>query len=404
MSDIFINKPDSEISAGLTNAISVLQTGGAATNFINDRVLYVLSGKFTTSNINITELGYLSGASSSIQTQLNTLTNTKANSEAPVFIGPMSVGISTGSNYPHVQFIAAQAVTEHTYPGYLGVTGEAVADVTHTAAGVGGNAKTYGASEARGVVGVGKVSATGDTAESVGVEGRVTDPHAGGNNVAFRAYATTGALNYSFKGYSGLMLNAESITSGDGTDYITIDKEYGIRLGGTATNYKDLYPTQFIPSPVSGATVTAYNGNLAGYELTKNATKAVQAMFQLNHDYKEGSSVYPHLHVFAPSATGTKLKLTIEYTWVNIDATGAVTPTETPVLITGITASTVKNNLVIPLGTISGDLKTISSILTIRVRRDTNDADSDIDSSVWLKSIDLHYEIDTIGSRTVSGK
>jgi hypothetical protein len=396
---VAVNKSNAEMVAGITKIVDIFQTTGTAVTLtVNKALVLDSTGKIKTSTVTEAELDFISGLTSNAQVQLGT----KANINNSVFTGTMEVGVDTGANYDHVQFIAAQGVTGHTYAGYLGITGEVIADVSHTAAGVGGNAKTYGTSDAKGIVGVGKVSATGDTADSIGVEGRSLDTHASGDNIAIRAYASGGANNYSFKGNTGKIINAEAIISGDGTNNITIDPVAGLKLNGTSTNFVDLLPIQCFASPSNGASLTAYNGNLAAYEFVNNTTKAIQVIFEMPHGYKEGSNIVPHLHLYTPAGTGTGIKLFIEYTWTNIDSTGAVSTTPLSPTIT-FTTGVVQNNLVYNFGSISGAGMTISSIFSCRIWRDNTD-DSDFSASIWLKSVDIHCEVDTIGSATITVK
>jgi hypothetical protein len=69
--------------------------------------------------------------------------------------------------------------------------------------GVYGHGYTNGSARAGGVVGEGKVTATGDTGAAIGVRGYALDTHAGGINIGLYGNAASGATNYALWMESG---------------------------------------------------------------------------------------------------------------------------------------------------------------------------------------------------------
>jgi hypothetical protein len=132
-----------------------------------------------------------------------------------VRLGPTAAvdTLASFTSFPLAKFISTQAVTGHVHTGTLGVVGEAVAPAAPflLGTGVGGVAATNGANDGRGMCGVGKVTNTADTADSIGVFGRALDVHAGGSNIGIYAKAVNGALNYSFFGEAGTLRNQGDI-------------------------------------------------------------------------------------------------------------------------------------------------------------------------------------------------
>jgi len=136
------------------------------------------------------------------------------------------------------------------------------------------------------------------------------------------------------------------------------------------------------------------------------ANNEEQIMFtiQMPHGWIEGSDIYPHIH-WSPRDNGSGVVVWgIEYTWVDYNS---ITPGEFPPTTT-ITAESVAiandnhKHLVTSFGAItpSADQDNISSILMVRVfRNSSNPADTYSDEAFGL-SFDLHYEMNTIGSRT----
>jgi hypothetical protein len=95
--------------------------------------------------------------------------------------------------------------------GNIGIIGEAVGAAATRNAGIYGVGYTAGAFSCQGVVGEGHVSATGDTAPSVGVRGYANDTHAGGTNVGLYADASGSAIgNYALYLNSGDIISASS--------------------------------------------------------------------------------------------------------------------------------------------------------------------------------------------------
>jgi len=134
-------------------------------------------------------------------------------------------------DFPRAQAVVSQGNSGHTYDQNIGFVGEAAADGTYQAVGIGGVASTYGSKNARGSVGRGVVSATGDTADSIGLQGIANATHAGGANIAVSAIAANGATDYAFYGVSGILYNSGVIVgAGDGR------LGGGLYVGGTGAD------------------------------------------------------------------------------------------------------------------------------------------------------------------------
>ena len=363
------------------------------------------NGKTSTTSTPASKVGFLNNVASDIQDQLNT----KATSASPVFTGNILAGSSNHDEYPNSRLTAFTGSSGYAYDGNIGVTGDASSGSFITSCGVCGSAKAYEANKARGVVGVGMVAVTSHTGESIGVEAMATDAHIGGNNIAFQADATGGLVNYSFEGKNGLMLNREAITSGDGTNNCTIDSDTGLKFNGTTTNFIDLAPFQLYAGIGGTASaITAYNGNMEAYTFPPDVVRKLHCNFQMPHGYKEGSDIVIHLHLYIPTdAAGGDIKFGVEYTWANIDNSTPTNPLTTTTIYVKQTIAAnagTYNNFILPFPTVDGDEKSISSVLMCRLFRDGNDAEDTFPASVWLKSADVHVEVDTIGSREPMAK
>jgi len=130
---------------------------------------------------------------------LNSTSSVNFNSSKNSFLfnKPILIGTNASlTDFPLANFISSKGNTGHTYTGNIGTIGEAIAGTSDTGTGVGGVASTNAANQGRGVAGVGKVSASGDTGASIGGYFRSEDTHSGGVNVGMSCRAVNGNGNY----------------------------------------------------------------------------------------------------------------------------------------------------------------------------------------------------------------
>lgn len=195
---------------------------------------------------------------------------------------------------------------------------------------------------------------------------------------------------------------------GGTTNGIKVNKGGELTLLGTATVFDDVYPSSVtIGSGGSAPSFTAYNGNLRAYEFLGSGatTKELNMGFQIPHSYKEGSDIIPHIHIYIPDdGTGGVIKYYCEYTWTNIDQTGTVATTTISGTITRAANAGINNNAILSFGTVTGTGKTISSVFMCRIYRNPADVGDTFGASTWLKSADIHFECDTLGSKTATAK
>ena len=148
------------------------------------------------------------------------------------------------TDFPNAKAVISQTDTTYTSVNPVGIVGEATANEgIASGRGVVGIGLTSITTDSFGVLGVGKVAATGNTGLSIGVAGTCDDTHAGGDNIALYASATNGANNYSFKGIAGTLYNADDIVS-DGDIYTTTWTDYGgssTVVGWSSFSVKKIY-------------------------------------------------------------------------------------------------------------------------------------------------------------------
>jgi hypothetical protein len=147
------------------------------------------------------------------------------------------------------------------------------------------------------------------------------------------------------------------------------------------------------PGQVSDPT---FNTTYVGYEFAPGSTEILYIIAQLPHSYKEGSDIRPHLH-WMPTNTNTGDVLwRMEYAW---QSNGGVQPSFTTVDITSTASGTAYQQHINSFGAISKPDSLISDILSIKLSRIGGDGSDTYSADALLKEFDIHYQINTAGSR-----
>jgi hypothetical protein len=131
-----------------------------------------------------------------------------------------------------------------------------------------------------------------------------------------------------------------------------------------------------------------------------NNTSMVFHDLQLPHDYAEGTDLIPHIHWF-PSTTATYAGTwTLTYVnWLSI-ATGAAIQAAASVTVAFNSAMTANEMQTADFSAnITGTNRKISSVLTATLSLSLTSG-----TLCFLGGIDAHYQVNSLGSRTVSAK
>jgi hypothetical protein len=125
-----------------------------------------------------------------------------------------------------------------------------------------------------------------------------------------------------------------------------------------------------------------------------DATEIVYIIGQMPHDYKLGTDIKPHIHWQQSAATAVTWKM--DYKW--FENGSAVPASFTPITANSdIFTYTTGNMLQIsafPAINRSG-IDSVSSVLLIKLYRDDNTTTGD----VLAFEFDIHYQVDSLGSR-----
>lgn len=202
---------------------------------------------------------------------------------------------------------------------------------------------------------------------------------------------------------------------GLGADYVSLTQD-GIRLAGAATAWDDL----MIPGTsvkTTGTSPPSLAGGFAGDNTLDlyvfdgvNTLEQVFFTIQMPHNWKQGSTIYPHVH-FSPTSTNTGdtaervVRFGFEYTWANIGGTFGATNTLNLDSDPFVPNTSQWAHLLCKNATgIDGAGMTLSSMLVCRLFRNPDDAADTYPQDVAFLQFDMHYEIDSLGSETEFAK
>ena len=210
----------------------------------------------------------------------------------------------------------------------------------------------------------------------------------------------------------------DTVKMGDGTNYTMFETDGSMRMVGNATVWDELQitanalerPGGSDPEYVKWTPNLGGGGSISMYLLEFQNGDSASFVVQLPHSYKQGSSIYAHLH-WTPGAAGSDeegatVGWKIDYTWANIDGTFGSGAT---VSLSDACDGDDDKHQMTPEVEISGSGKTTSSMLVCNIKRtDTGTDDTWAGTASgalpMLLEIDFHYEMDTIGSRGMSTK
>lgn len=195
------------------------------------------------------------------------------------------------------------------------------------------------------------------------------------------------------------------IEMGSTTDYTEIEADGTIEFHGDATVWND-YVVPFSAVKTKNTKIPSWEsfmGEIYQYAFDGSGTdQEVGFAIQMPHDW-DGSAIYPHIHWSPSTDDGGAVVWGIEYTWVEYNDTA---PLEFPATITSTTISEELSgdghkHLITAFNAItpSGDQDNISSILVVRFFRNSSVTEDDYEHDAFALSFDIHYRLNTLGSR-----
>ena len=191
----------------------------------------------------------------------------------------------------------------------------------------------------------------------------------------------------------------------DHGNYVELDEIGRLVAYGTGRMYEDIVVSTYAmttgPSPPDLELVLA-SANMRGrcYDGV-NTMEQLFGMFELIHDYAEGTNVIPHVHWSPTTNDAGNIKWQLEYSFANKDAVFPGTAFTSAIQAAAGAAWTQQRA---DFPALNGALFRIGLIFAFRLFRDPTDGQDTYGHDAWLQDLGIHYQLDTLGSRTVDAK
>ena len=149
-------------------------------------------------------------------------------------------------------------------------------------------------------------------------------------------------------------------------------------------------------TPSTAPTWEAWLGGIFGYSFSATVqNELVLPPFHIDHDYADGTAIYPHVH-WAPSSTAAGVvRWGVEYTWARGHSQGAFGAPATLYIeqaASGVTNQHQIAELAAPGISLAG--LEPDSLLIVRVFRDGAHANDTYGAKAWGFMLDFHYQAD----------
>jgi hypothetical protein len=173
-------------------------------------------------------------------------------------------------------------------------------------------------------------------------------------------------------------------------------------MNGSATVWNDLIFSGANLRP--GATppdFEAFDTNIYQPAFDDGSSEILYGSFELQHDYKEGTDLVFHMH-WSQRVTGAgSIRFSVYHSVQNVNG---VFPPQTSVGNTIVASGTAKTHQITDIATISGAGLKIGAHVLFSVQREGGNAADTLTGDIWLHSVGVHYQADTLGSRLITTK
>lgn len=196
---------------------------------------------------------------------------------------------------------------------------------------------------------------------------------------------------------------------GNQDNYTEFEPDGTMKMVGNATVYDDLLgDVTGVKTTGTGVSINATQSSL-DYTTAANLSDYAYFNYQISHKWKIGSSIFPHIH-FEQNNNAVPNWL-IQYRWQKQGQEKTTSWTNLKCTTLAFTYTSGTLNQIAYSTAISAPVDSgLSDIIQIRILRDnanTSGVFSGADAySGWasITSVDMHYEIDTLGSRSEYSK
>ena len=200
-------------------------------------------------------------------------------------------------------------------------------------------------------------------------------------------------------------LTSATLKAGAAADYLEVEADGTAVFHGEAVVWNDLnFPAFALGTAASAPDLVAFLGagslKILGFD--GNATaEMLYGSGEILHDWKEGTDLCPHMHWTPTTADAGVVKWQLEYAWVDVG--GTTGPAET-ISFTQTAGGTAWVHRFGDFPGISGTGHHIGSTFMFRVFRNPADSADTYPADAGLFNFGLHYQSDTVGSRTEEAK
>lgn len=189
-------------------------------------------------------------------------------------------------------------------------------------------------------------------------------------------------------------------------NYLRISSDGTLNLVGDATTWEDLRvpvtSTKLGGSKDPDFAKVLDDGDSSqgvfSYLFSNTTEEEIYFTVQLSHSWKEGSTIFAHVHWSPTSAASGGVTWGLEYSWANI---AGVFGNTTLATVDDTAAEAADTHQMTDSIEIDGTGKTHSSMILCRLYRDVADDNDTYAADVALLEIDFHYEIDAIADEAL---
>ncbi len=200
---------------------------------------------------------------------------------------------------------------------------------------------------------------------------------------------------------------AATIGDGGTTNYVSIDATGDVVFAGTATVWNDMQ-FQISDAKVTPASLLpsweAFTANTSEYAFSVNDEVDTSAN-EIPHSWKQGTAGHAHIHITTKAINNTEVtyaKFTVIFAYADTNEVWAETPLTAEVTIADPTAAL--TNLYLDLGDITLTNYLIEAQMRCRVKRIPATTGTEYVGDIFITQVGIHFEEDTIGSKTEKGK
>ena len=187
-------------------------------------------------------------------------------------------------------------------------------------------------------------------------------------------------------------------------NYTEFEEDGNLRFGGEATVWRDINLggislTKAASNQPNQISLNGTNNLVFAFEGSSKINEA-HGNFELQHDYKEGTNLSPHIHWYPTNTNVGNVKWNIDY-YISRGTKAALSGT---ISVVASTQSVAWEEIRSDFPNIVGSSLNIGNQIHFRIYRDPTDAEDTYGSDAAIATLGVHYEIDTIGSRDMDDK